>query len=160
MAWRVKNRLTSGLLLAVYLLSTTASGLFHDHSHPLDSACSHQRHACRGHAGHEAVASVEDHGVQDHGVQDHDVEDHADELASGGGQERVPGDDDSVQHSGRSTDDTCVVCRFLGLSSLPIAVPALSARPELVATVNAIEPLHDSRRPELTLRTRAPPQVV
>jgi hypothetical protein len=135
----VRNRLIGRLLLAIYALSAIAAGSFHDHGHG---------HG-QGH-GHPHGSSCQ----------------HADDQVAGVGHEHQDHDDcglteNSVQNSEQSSDDAvCVVCRFLGLSSLPIALPPLPATAELVATVNPVEPRHAALPLALTLHSRAPPQGV
>jgi hypothetical protein len=123
--------------LAVYALSTIAAGSFHDHSHSAGSSCSHAEHAGE-------IACLDDHG------------DHSDACAD----DHSNGDEDSAQNSEQSSDDACVVCRFLGLSSLPTALPPLPATADLVATIRSVEPRHAALPLALTLHSRAPPQVV
>ena len=128
----VRNRLIGRLLLAVYALSTIAAGSFHDHGHPLGASCSHEEHAGRELAIH-----------------------HGDESGAGSGHH-----EDSAQNSEQSSDDVCVVCRFLGLSSLPTAQAPLPASAEVVATINPVEPRRAALPLALTLHSRAPPQAV
>jgi hypothetical protein len=136
MARLVKNRLIGRLFLAFYALSTVVAGSFHDHGtehghvHGVTASCSHAEHA----DGELACL-------------DHDSE-HAGQLAT------------SVQNSEQSSDGICVVCRFLGLSSLPTAPAPLPANPELVAAVRAVEPGQVALPLALTLHSRAPPQGV
>ncbi len=146
----VQNRWIGRLLLAVYALSTVATSSFHnhehghqhDHGHSLGLSCSHADHsggeiACLDH--HDSDAIAEHESASHEGVGQHQT---------------------SVQNSEQSSDDACVVCRFLGLSSLPIVLPPLPANAELVATINAVEPRHAALPLALTLHSRAPPQVV
>jgi hypothetical protein len=136
----VQNRLIGRLLLAFYALSTVVAGSFHDHhlghghslghGHDVALSCSHAEHA----DGELACVEHNDHCNGRHAS--------------------------SVQNSEQSSDDICVVCRFLGLSSLPTAPAPLPANPELVATVRTVEPRQAALPLALTLHSRAPPRAV
>jgi hypothetical protein len=135
-----QTRLIGSLLAVCYLVAACAGGLFHQHA-PGECA----GHGCTAHADH-CDGEHEHHA--DHVAETSSADSHSQHLAD---------DDGTSGH--RLPDDGCAVCRFLGLSSLPVTVPVLVASCDLIAAAHVAEPRHESRPLALTLHSRAPPAL-
>ena len=137
-----QNRWVTGTLLAAYFLATSCASLVHGlvHHHGSQShACGHTVHAVADHDGCDVHGECDEQAVAEAAERDYGV--------------------CFVPNTGESSDDACVVCRFLGLSSLPVALAAPACSGELVAAVRVIEPPHVAGTFRLALRSRAPPAM-
>lgn len=132
MRWTTLHRVTSCALVAVWLLASTAAGLWHAHpvEHGNATSCTHA-----GHAHH-------DHHVHSHGAS----------------APRDSGLTGAIYRAASDHDD-CVLCRFLAARVLPAAVVQLVASGQQVSTLVAAEPIDLSTPLARTTHSRAPPSV-
>jgi len=154
---------TGWLLSLVYLLATTAGGLFHDHAHEHAGHDHKQGHCEQGHCHHHHVAEAHDH---DHDAHDHDAaecheHDHAEPgcLACAGEVESSDDEQALVVSPVADDDSDCIVCRFLAQKPTPIHVVTILACSQSVAAVPAPAPIGPVAPLARTLHSRAPPTL-
>lgn len=135
-----KHRILSALLLATYVVASSASALWHRHGE--NATCS---------AG---VAHCEHHHDQTAERDDHDVASSASTSASSASQSSS-----AATLSATHQHDDCAICRFLAQRVLTVAPATIEERGTLVTLL----PITESDGPSLdlarTTQARAPPSV-
>jgi hypothetical protein len=132
------RRLTSGAIVAAYLLATTASGLLHDHAPfgvhlHVENAHGGHLHSCHLHGNH-----LHRHRAHDHHLHDENLHEHVHETESGESQTG------HSEHDHESLppfhDHDCPACQFVGQLSLPVAVVGLTLSAGIVTEIREIAP--------------------
>jgi hypothetical protein len=158
---------TASLLALVYLLATTIGGLFHDHGahdHSAHDRGAHDRGA-HDHSAHDH--SAHDRGAHEHGERADVPQGHDQGAVVAERVLRAAGFDDGALTRAAvptvsglpSTDDDCVVCRFLAQKPPPVQVATVAVSCDFVACLPA-PAVHGPAAPVArTLHSRAPPAL-
>jgi hypothetical protein len=129
------RKIAGWLVLASYLFANTLAASWHDH-HDHAACPSAPADHCRNHCDHY-------HGDQCAAHHDHDC-DHDDDQTSG--------DDQGTPHH-------CVVCEFLALAPLPVAIPALIAAGAAIPAAVVVPVVRLAEAPLQAHPARGPPAV-
>lgn len=126
-----KHRVLSALLLATYVVASSASGLWHRHG---EVACPSSVSRCDHHHDHTC-----------------------DSQAVADAQSRGPARGASVSAS--QQHDDCAVCRFLAQRVVSVAPPVIEDRGTLATLLSMTGPDRPSPGLGRTTQARAPPSV-
>jgi hypothetical protein len=124
------HRLTTLVLLLVYVAANTIGGLFHDHA---DGRTHAHAGACQHGSDHDAAPGEHDNGAAGLAIQ--------------------------RSHGEADDDDGCAVCRFVGQRPMPAQSCSLGTLCQLCVELTVQHLLSPSIALEGAIHSRAPPLV-